>query len=48
MTDALEIADRLVVLLKMMVNDPVAVSATVSPDSIGAYTIKFSLPQNEI
>jgi hypothetical protein len=46
MTDALEIVDRLVVLLKMMVHD--SVSATVIPDNVGAYTIRFSVPQDEI
>jgi hypothetical protein len=50
MTDALEIVDRLVVLLKMMVHDSVSVSvsATVIPDNVGAYTIRFSVPQDEI
>lgn len=48
MTDYLEIVDRLVVLLKMMVHDSVSVSATVIPDNVGAYTIRFSVPQNEI
>jgi hypothetical protein len=48
MTDALEIADRLVVLLKMMVNDPVSISAALIPDNIGNYTIRFSVPKNEI
>ena len=48
MTDAIKIAERLVALLKMMVLDPASVSATVTPNTFGAFTIRFLVPRNEI